>query len=481
MAPLQRNKLSPDNIKLYQSLGTLIKDYRQWRKLNQETLAESINVSVRELQNWEADRRRVSVENLNDFSEVTGIPMQVCIALNAGQPLLYSLQKRRFAYSSIEVEQLRFSDILKCREKSDGEILAKHDQITTDKHTSTILSCHRDIYGTERPLRRDIIKKAAAILPELNSIVIDCWGHHIGHRVCLPINKDVYKLIRKEQNYEAYLTTESISDIITLKEGVFFYYSSYAANVSAGYRLLIEGIRYFSKIEKKERYLIAVNIATKEEKEAFANLGMRVAGDTIIDEHKSAEFAPTLYEIELDVRMKPFEPLGALEWMIDRSLNADSLTGGADSLTVGNMPVKVCPNPKCDLYCKTGKGNVISNGTYKIKDGTSSRRFLCKKCGKTFCNSAGSIFYGLRSSEDKVITAIKLLAKGLSIRGAAKTLEVRLNTVRHWLKIAAEQSEKIDALLINDPNVTKTELDILWAFVKNNSLRRRANSCRRRE
>lgn len=135
---------------------------------------------------------------------------------------------------------------------------------------------------------------------------------------------------------------------------------------------------------------------------------------------------------------------------------------------------EACPNPKCPLYGKTGKGNIVSNGTYPTKEGTPARRFLCKQCGQAFCSRAGTIFYDLRSPEEKVLMAIKLLVKGMPLRGVAEVLEVKLDTVRHWLKVAAEQSEKIDTLLMKELKVSQVELDALWSFVKKNSLRQRA-------
>jgi hypothetical protein len=70
--------------------------------------------------------------------------------------------------------------------------------------------------------------------------------------------------------------------------------------------------------------------------------------------------------------------------------------------------------------------------------------------------------------------ALKLLVKGMTLRGVAEVLEVKLDTVGRWLRIAAEQSEKIDALLVKELKVSQVELDALWTFVKKNSLRQRA-------
>lgn len=135
---------------------------------------------------------------------------------------------------------------------------------------------------------------------------------------------------------------------------------------------------------------------------------------------------------------------------------------------------EACPNPECGMYGKPGAGNIVSNGTYRTRGGDKSRRFLCRACGKSFCSRAGTIFYDLRSPEERVLMALKLLVKGMPLRGVAEVLGVKLDTVRHWLKVAAEHSEKVDAVLLKELKVTQVELDALWSFVKKNSFRQRA-------
>lgn len=70
--------------------------------------------------------------------------------------------------------------------------------------------------------------------------------------------------------------------------------------------------------------------------------------------------------------------------------------------------------------------------------------------------------------------ALKLLVKGMPLRGVAEVLGVKLDTVRHWLRVAAEQSEKLDTVFLKELQVSQVELDALWTFVKKNSLRQRA-------
>jgi transposase-like protein len=136
---------------------------------------------------------------------------------------------------------------------------------------------------------------------------------------------------------------------------------------------------------------------------------------------------------------------------------------------------EACPNPECSLYGEKAKGNIVSNGTYRRKGEGEARRFLCRACDQSFCSRAGTIFYDLRSPEEKVLLALKLLVKGMPLRGVADVLGIKLDTVRHWLRVAAEQSEMVDAVLMKELHVTQVELDALWTFVKKNSLRQRAN------
>ncbi|MBA3037100.1 MAG: helix-turn-helix transcriptional regulator [Desulfobacterium sp.] len=273
---LPRKKFSSDNAKLYKSLGSLIKEYRQWRKISQETFAESIKISVRELQNWEANRRRVRIENLHDISEFTGIPMQALVALNAEQPGWYSLRKRLFTYSLIEKVQFSSHELFRPGETPEDHSLLKTVTITTEKQMDMILSCHRDLYGTNISLKKDVIMTAAETLPEQNSIIFDHWGHYVAHKVCLPIKMDIYQALIKQKTLENYLTSEMISDINALGEGVFFLYSTFAANAIVSSLMTLDGIRGFSKIKRKEKFLIASHTVTKESEIIQNNLKMRL-------------------------------------------------------------------------------------------------------------------------------------------------------------------------------------------------------------
>jgi len=53
------------------------------------------------------------------------------------------------------------------------------------------------------------------------------------------------------------------------------------------------------------------------------------------------------------------------------------------------------------------------------------------------------MFYDLRTSEDKIVLALKLILKGMSQRSIAEVLEVCPKSVSTWLSRASDQSEAI--------------------------------------
>jgi Transposase and inactivated derivatives len=130
-----------------------------------------------------------------------------------------------------------------------------------------------------------------------------------------------------------------------------------------------------------------------------------------------------------------------------------------------------CPNEKCGIYGQTGKGNIIGNGTYKTKSG-KVRKYICRCCGSVFNDRTNTAFFDLRTKDEKVLIALKMIIKGMSLRSVAEILGVKLDTVRRWLAKAAKHSDEVNCVLLKDLNVSKVELDELWTFVKKKTVPR---------
>jgi hypothetical protein len=77
----------------------------------------------------------------------------------------------------------------------------------------------------------------------------------------------------------------------------------------------------------------------------------------------------------------------------------------------------------------------------------------------------------LRTDETTVFLALKMILKGMNLRSTAEILEVKLDTVRRWLKISAEHNEEVNKVLMKNLDVDKVELDELWTFVKKKRIR----------
>ena len=131
-----------------------------------------------------------------------------------------------------------------------------------------------------------------------------------------------------------------------------------------------------------------------------------------------------------------------------------------------------CPNEECEQYGRTGQGNIIGNGTYATKSGRV-RKYICRTCGRVFCDRSNTMFYDLRTSEDKVVLALKLILKGMSQRSIAEVLEVCPKSVSTWLSRASDQSDAITETRLNDLEVPRVEMDELRTFVGKKSPEKR--------
>jgi len=131
-----------------------------------------------------------------------------------------------------------------------------------------------------------------------------------------------------------------------------------------------------------------------------------------------------------------------------------------------------CPNEECEQYGCAGQGNIVGNGTYKTKSGRV-RKYVCRTCGKVFCDRSNTMFYDLRTSEDKIVLALKLILKGMSQRSIAEVLEVCPKSVSTWLSRASDQSEAITETKLKNLDVSRVEMDELWTFVEKKSPKKR--------
>ena len=123
-----------------------------------------------------------------------------------------------------------------------------------------------------------------------------------------------------------------------------------------------------------------------------------------------------------------------------------------------------CPNPACAHYRRRQQGNVSAIATYLTQSG-KRRIFRCRTCTTHFVETRETVLFDLRTSEDKVMMALKMLLVRVDLTGIGFVLGVTEETVLAWLKRAAHQAEAINRHLLRDLPVTQVQLDEMWNFV----------------
>src|SRR5229473_2263921 len=123
-----------------------------------------------------------------------------------------------------------------------------------------------------------------------------------------------------------------------------------------------------------------------------------------------------------------------------------------------------CPNPECTHYRRMQQGNVSAIATSLTQSG-KRRLFRCHTCATPFAETRETVFFDLRTSEEKVMMALKMLLVRVDLTGIGFVLGVTEETVLAWLRRAAHQAEAINRHLLRNLPVTQVQLDEMWNFI----------------
>src|SRR4029077_3480703 len=117
-----------------------------------------------------------------------------------------------------------------------------------------------------------------------------------------------------------------------------------------------------------------------------------------------------------------------------------------------------CPNPACVHYNRRQQGSVSAIATYLTQSG-KRRIFRCHTCATQFSETRATVFFDLRTTEDKVMMALKMLLVRVDLAGISFVLGVTEETVLAWLRRAAHQAEAINRPLLRNLPVAQVQLD----------------------
>src|SRR5262249_22222583 len=126
-----------------------------------------------------------------------------------------------------------------------------------------------------------------------------------------------------------------------------------------------------------------------------------------------------------------------------------------------------CPNPDGSHDRLINRGTMSAISPSLSQSGTR-RIFRCRQCAGTLSETRDTVFCDLRSPEEKVIMALKMLLVHVALSDMGLVVGVTAEPVLEWLRRAAQQAHEIQAHLRRDLPVTPGQLDEMWRFIRRN-------------
>ncbi len=281
-------------MKKYSSIGELLIDYRTLNNISQIELASKFDLDIRTIQRWEKNITLLKADKEEEMVDITFIPYQVIRNLNApvSIPTFYDFNTRKYSLSVI-AQELPNPNWIKSKMNNTTERLRT---ISHNSDTENIIRCSLIQKHISKPIRKELILKAVALVPELNLILFDNSGYYAGHSVFLPISQISYNRIKNKSIKEEDLSELDLIDYKKEANPVFYAYDISADCNENLYYIAGAVMRFFSKLENK-KYLYASNVSRNDTYELNEQLGIPIVlEDTTTQKELKSNARSRLYE-----------------------------------------------------------------------------------------------------------------------------------------------------------------------------------------
>lgn len=119
-----------------------------------------------------------------------------------------------------------------------------------------------------------------------------------------------------------------------------------------------------------------------------------------------------------------------------------------------------CDNPNCSHYGQVGAGNLFNNSR-------PHGQIYCNKCdSKPFSVRRGTMFFGLRTPMDKIISVLGLLASGVGVNAICREQDVTADSLRSWIVLAANQVNAFTEYMQQNMHLEQVQIDEFWSFIR---------------
>ncbi len=267
-------------MKKYSTLAELLIDYRSHNNLSQLDMASMLDVDIRTVLRWEKNESLIKSEKEKDFVENLGIPHQVIRNLNTDKPIsiYFDLKKRTYSFSGISRNVPEASWF-----NTDMEINTDRIQLISNDSDIKFITDIQEINKNTSPIKADLVKLAAKVLPDLNLVLRDHAGFYAGHISILPLKYDTYLKLREQQLKESDLMISDLATSFTEKPLVFYYYSLYADTMDNAYYLMNSLLSHFKRNKYKE-YIFAGISYRAPKIEMLRQMGLKIIWEEAIEE-----------------------------------------------------------------------------------------------------------------------------------------------------------------------------------------------------
>src|SRR5688500_12371454 len=102
---------------------------------------------------------------------------------------------------------------------------------------------------------------------------------------------------------------------------------------------------------------------------------------------------------------------------------------------------QVCRNRACWAYGRRGEGHIVIHSR-------AERRYQCKRCRRTFVETAGTALYRLRATSSLVVIVLTLLAHGCPVQAIVAAFGLDERTVARWQARAGSQCRRVHDHLV---------------------------------
>lgn len=122
-----------------------------------------------------------------------------------------------------------------------------------------------------------------------------------------------------------------------------------------------------------------------------------------------------------------------------------------------------CPNLACEARGERGAGNIVSHGRQRV-------RYKCKRCGKTFSATTGTMYAGLRSEVTLVVIVVTLLAHGCPLQAIVQAYGLDERTIADWRDRAGRHCERVHEAVVKQGHLELAHVQADELRVKGNRL-----------